>query len=51
MYLHTYIKSVKKLLFQGDRNKGWQYGENIRTKFSGWFPMAYTEIVVVEGSP
>lgn len=35
----------------GDRNKGWQYGENIRTKFSGWFPMAYTDVVVVEGSP
>lgn len=28
---------------KGERNKGWQYGENLRTKFSGWFPTAYTE--------
>ncbi|XP_065219402.1 uncharacterized protein IRSp53 isoform X2 [Planococcus citri] len=34
----------------GERNKGWQYGENVRTKASGWFPMAYTEGVVGEES-
>ena len=29
----------------GDRNKGWYYGENIRTGKRGWFPLAYTEQV------
>ncbi|XP_050542475.1 brain-specific angiogenesis inhibitor 1-associated protein 2-like protein 1 isoform X2 [Daktulosphaira vitifoliae] len=30
----------------GERNKGWQYGENLRTQCSGWFPLAYTEPVL-----
>lgn len=29
----------------GDRNKGWQFGENLRTQCSGWFPLAYTEVL------
>ncbi|XP_056633686.1 GATA zinc finger domain-containing protein 14 isoform X1 [Diorhabda sublineata] len=29
----------------GERNKGWQFGENLRTQCSGWFPLAYTEIL------
>nr|XP_023023913.1 uncharacterized protein DDB_G0284459-like [Leptinotarsa decemlineata] len=29
----------------GDRNKGWQFGENLRTQCSGWFPLAYTEFL------
>ncbi|XP_072379137.1 BAR/IMD domain-containing adapter protein 2 isoform X2 [Diabrotica undecimpunctata] len=29
----------------GERNKGWQFGENLRTQCSGWFPLAYTEII------
>lgn len=29
----------------GDRNKGWQFGENLRTQCTGWFPLAYTEIL------
>ena len=28
----------------GDRQKGWQFGENLRTQSSGWFPLAYTEV-------
>ncbi|XP_064479013.1 brain-specific angiogenesis inhibitor 1-associated protein 2-like isoform X2 [Ornithodoros turicata] len=27
----------------GNRNKGWQYGVNLRNHRSGWFPIAYTE--------
>ncbi|CAG7629010.1 unnamed protein product [Allacma fusca] len=30
----------------GDKNKGWQYGENLRTQKTGWFPVAYTEMDV-----
>lgn len=30
----------------GERNKGWQFGENLRTQCSGWFPLTYTEPVV-----
>ncbi|CAH1132858.1 unnamed protein product [Ceutorhynchus assimilis] len=30
----------------GERNKGWQFGENLRTQCSGWFPLAYTEILI-----
>lgn len=30
----------------GERNKGWQFGENLRTQCSGWFPLAYTEPVL-----
>lgn len=26
----------------GDRAKGWQFGENLRTQQFGWFPIAYT---------
>lgn len=29
----------------GERNKGWQFGENLRTQASGWFPLAYTEVL------
>ncbi|CAH1156170.1 unnamed protein product [Phaedon cochleariae] len=29
----------------GERNKGWQFGENLRTQGSGWFPLAYTEFL------
>lgn len=29
----------------GDRSKGWQFGENLRTQCCGWFPLAYTEIL------
>lgn len=29
----------------GDRTKGWQFGENLRTQCSGWFPLAYTELL------
>ncbi|XP_015588686.1 trichohyalin isoform X3 [Cephus cinctus] len=37
----------------GERQKGWQFGENLRTQSSGWFPLAYTEIIIDEtlGSP
>lgn len=28
----------------GDRAKGWQFGENLRTQTFGWFPVAYTEL-------
>ena len=38
-----YIISIEKIT--GDRNKGWYYGENIRTGKRGWFPLAYTEQV------
>lgn len=27
----------------GERNRGWQFGENVRTQKMGWFPVAYTE--------
>lgn len=27
----------------GSRNKGWQYGVNLRNNRCGWFPVAYTE--------
>ncbi|XP_033213872.1 uncharacterized protein LOC117170934 [Belonocnema kinseyi] len=32
----------------GDRQKGWQFGENLRTQSSGWFPLAYTEVIIDE---
>ncbi|XP_026469300.1 uncharacterized protein LOC113373210 isoform X2 [Ctenocephalides felis] len=35
----------------GERQKGWQYGENLRTQCSGWFPLAYTEVLDDSGSP
>ncbi|CAA9998252.1 unnamed protein product [Nesidiocoris tenuis] len=31
------------IALMGERNKGWQFGENLRTQCSGWFPLAYTE--------
>lgn len=34
------------LALLGERTKGWQYGENIRTHHAGWFPLAYTEPIV-----
>ncbi|KAF8793717.1 Brain-specific angiogenesis inhibitor like protein [Argiope bruennichi] len=30
----------------GERNKGWQYGENLRNHRVGWFPIAYTEPIL-----
>ncbi|XP_013788615.1 brain-specific angiogenesis inhibitor 1-associated protein 2-like, partial [Limulus polyphemus] len=30
------------LVLIGQRNKGWQYGENLRNHRCGWFPVAYT---------
>ncbi|XP_041977918.1 uncharacterized protein LOC121732188 isoform X2 [Aricia agestis] len=38
------------LVLLGDRTKGWQYGENLRTHSSGWFPLAYTEPIVNDES-
>ncbi|XP_012147623.1 insulin receptor substrate 53 kDa isoform X2 [Megachile rotundata] len=37
------------IALMGDRQKGWQFGENLRTQSSGWFPLAYTEIIVDDG--
>lgn len=41
------------IAMMGDRQKGWQFGENLRTHSSGWFPLAYTEIIIDDmlGSP
>ncbi|XP_023313731.1 uncharacterized protein LOC106653300 [Trichogramma pretiosum] len=41
------------IALMGDRQKGWQFGENLRTQCSGWFPLAYTETATDEslGSP
>ncbi|XP_034933963.1 trichohyalin isoform X2 [Chelonus insularis] len=41
------------IALMGDRQKGWQFGENLRTQSSGWFPLAYTEIFIDDsmGSP
>lgn len=36
------------LALLGDRTKGWQYGENLRTHNAGWFPLAYTEPIISE---
>ncbi|KAG7302961.1 hypothetical protein JYU34_012956 [Plutella xylostella] len=36
------------LALLGERTKGWQYGENLRTHQAGWFPLAYTEVVAGE---
>lgn len=36
------------LALLGDRTKGWQYGENLRTHSAGWFPLAYTEPIISE---
>lgn len=32
-----------KIALVGDRAKGWQFGENLRTQKFGWFPIAYAE--------
>lgn len=37
--------NIVSILITGDRNKGWYYGENVRTGKRGWFPLAYTEQV------
>ncbi|XP_050684407.1 uncharacterized protein LOC126979200 isoform X2 [Leptidea sinapis] len=34
------------LALLGDRTKGWQYGENLRSHNAGWFPLAYTEPII-----
>lgn len=36
------------LALLGERTKGWQYGENLRTQLTGWFPLAYTEMLADE---
>lgn len=33
-----------RIALVGDRAKGWQFGENLRTQLFGWFPIAYTEL-------
>jgi len=33
----------------GEKNKGWQFGENVRTHRCGWFPDAYTEPLAESG--
>lgn len=37
-----------RIALVGDRAKGWQFGENLRTQLFGWFPVAYTELEVEE---
>lgn len=32
-----------RIALVGERAKGWQFGENLRTQMFGWFPLAYTE--------
>lgn len=32
-----------RIALVGERAKGWQFGENLRTQVFGWFPVAYTE--------
>uniref|UniRef100_A0A1B6C4Q7 SH3 domain-containing protein n=1 Tax=Clastoptera arizonana TaxID=38151 RepID=A0A1B6C4Q7_9HEMI len=53
--LYAYLSSGENQLsflegdiiaLMGERNKGWQFGENLRTQCSGWFPLAYTEILI-----
>ncbi|KAL0841308.1 hypothetical protein ABMA28_015022 [Loxostege sticticalis] len=43
------------LALLGERTKGWQYGENLRSHQAGWFPLAYTEPIpnddVIGNSP
>ncbi|PNF29375.1 hypothetical protein B7P43_G07687, partial [Cryptotermes secundus] len=38
------------IALMGERNKGWQFGENLRTQCSGWFPLAYTELLLDDTS-
>ncbi|XP_071443564.1 uncharacterized protein IRSp53 isoform X2 [Hetaerina americana] len=56
--LYAYLSSGENQLsflegdlisLMGERNKGWQFGENLRTRRSGWFPLAYTEVVLSSG--
>ncbi|XP_065353381.1 brain-specific angiogenesis inhibitor 1-associated protein 2 isoform X2 [Cloeon dipterum] len=58
--LYAYISSGENQLsflegdviaLMGERNKGWQFGENMRTQRSGWFPLAYTEMMVSQSDP
>lgn len=35
-----------RIALVGERAKGWQFGENLRTQLFGWFPIAYTEFEV-----
>ncbi|XP_075231692.1 insulin receptor substrate 53 kDa [Lycorma delicatula] len=53
--LYAYLSSGENQLsflegdviaLMGERNKGWQFGENLRTQQSGWFPLAYTEMLI-----
>jgi hypothetical protein len=37
---------VDDFFSSGERKKGWQFGENLRTQCSGWFPLAYTELLL-----
>lgn len=55
--LYAYLPSGENqlLLEEGDcialvggKAKGWQFGENLRTQTFGWFPIAYTNAVIVE---
>lgn len=52
--LYAYLSSGENQLsflegdliaLMGERTKGWQFGENLRTQCSGWFPLAYTEVL------
>lgn len=43
---NIYINKYGTLCVSGERNKGWQFGENLRTQCSGWFPLTYTEPVM-----
>ncbi|CAH0667273.1 unnamed protein product [Chilo suppressalis] len=36
------------LALLGERTKGWQYGENLRSHQAGWFPLAYTEPITTD---
>lgn len=36
------------LALLGERTKGWQYGENLRSHHAGWFPLAYTEPIPLD---
>lgn len=42
--IYSLINNNKHIV--GERNKGWQFGENLRTQCSGWFPLTYTEPVM-----
>lgn len=39
-----------RIALVGERAKGWQFGENLRTQLFGWFPVAYTENEIDEHS-